>query len=237
MAFSDQETAQIGGALLKAGLITVEQLNEALRYQKEIGGRLGQILVKLGYVPETQLLQTLSKQMEIALFELENFTPDPELLKLFPADVLERLNAIPIRRELGTLVVGISDPLDFAAMDELRLHAGGKIEIVLISPSKAKDLINRLFHSSTPTRRSALGEMPRRGRQRLSELVRELEAEMREKVAPHLARFSTDQLLSGLIEILTKRGVIAIDELEAVCARLSGRGEPSSVPGEEREGT
>ncbi len=231
VAFPEQETAQIGGALLKAGLITAEQLNEALRYQKEIGGRLGHILVKLGYVPEEQLLQTLAKQLEIPLFDLGNFTPDRDLLDLFPAEVLERLNAIPLRRELGTLVVGVSDPLDFSALDELRLHAGGKIETVLVSPSKAKDLLNRLFHGGTPNRRSSSGETPRRGRQRLSDLVRELEAEMRAKVDPQLSHFSTDQLLSGLIAVLAARGVVTIEEVETACARLSGRADGSAPTG------
>jgi len=213
----------LGDLLVEAGLLKQAQLGEALRYQKEIGGHLGQILVKLGFVEEDALLRHLSKQLQVQLFDVEDFVPDAETMKLLPRELLERLNAVPLRRNAGGLVVGISDPTDFAGLDELRMHARMTVETLLISPSKARDVLNRFYHG---VRRdaggaSASGRLQRRGRAHLSELVHNLEVQMRSRPHEALARFSPEQRVAGLISALVEKGVLSAHEIEEACTRIT----------------
>lgn len=235
------DTMHIGDMLLKAGIVKAEQIESALKYQKSIGGHLGHILVKLGFVKEEQILEVLSDQMQIPTFDLDGFEPDPTLMDKLPQEVLLRLNVIPIRKEMGALVLGVSDPTDFAGLDELRLHAGGNIETVLITSSLARDILTNYFNECE-TVPPADGEDPkkvrsrRHGRNRLSNLISELEQENKVKESglsvDEIDRFDissvpTRQLVRGLVELLKAKGLIYQKEFAAIIAALPDE------PGEE----
>lgn len=225
-------TMHIGEMLEKAGVVTREQVESALEYQKSIGGHLGHIMTKLGYVSESKLLEFLSEQMQIPTFDLEGFTPPPECLNRLPPRLLLRHNAVPIRWEMGILTVGISDPTDFAAIDEIRLHAGGTVETVLVSPTQARDLLNRLFAAKDKEEEesassSSATDRAHRGRYRLADLVKELRGESKEEPRsaspsfPTLADLPPDKLVVGLARALVFKGILTEqDILGAIAERL-----------------
>lgn len=219
----------LGELLLKAGLVTNDQIESALQYQKDIGGHLGHILVKLGFVKEDHLMQALSEQLQIPTYDLTGFEPDPAVMKLLPREVMERLNAVPIRKDMGVLIVGVSDPTDFAGIDEVRMHAKGNVETVLVAPSKARDVLNKVFHKAEPKRPVSADERrqrelkaARKGRHGLSSLVKELERDARKqeggvpegakRPAEKLADVPTQTLLLELIATLIRKGVIEEDD-------------------------
>lgn len=190
---------QLGEMLVSAGAITDEQLKKALEYQRSIGGQLGHILTKLTPVTEDTMMQVLSEQLQIPAAKREEIRVDPKLMELFPRDVLERYLALPLKKELGTIIMGVTDPTDFAALDELRLHAGGAMETHLISPSAARDLMNSYYNvdgtgeegdgEKNAPRTKAGTVKPKRKKRVLADLVEELERDARsredEEGGPH----------------------------------------------------
>lgn len=228
----------IGDMLLQSGELNAEQLKQALDYQKEIGGLLGQILVKLGFIDEKMLLQTLAKQLNVEAFDLDGFVPQPELMETLPQEVIERLLALPLRKNGSTLVVGLADPTDFAGVDELRINAGGAIEPLLVSMAKARDLIQRYFHPEEFSRANRrVSARVSRGRSGLSNLVHDLERDADLNRAPNsvdtgaLDDLSTRELLLGLVAALTEKGLLSEREVTDALARLLGqRSLPSAPP-------
>ncbi len=112
----------IGQVLIEKGLITNEQLNEALKYQKDNPGkRVGEILVELGYITYEQLAKALAESLNIPYIDLLKEDIDENLVLMFNLDVLKEYKLIPIKRdEAGIVIVGLVDPLDNEAINIAR---------------------------------------------------------------------------------------------------------------------
>ena len=110
----------LGHLLIRDGLLTPEQLENALTEQKETHERLGEILCRRGIVTPDQLADALARQLGHGRFDPSRDMVDPAALDLVPSDVAERMNLLPIRLEDVALVVAIADPLDVEAIDYLR---------------------------------------------------------------------------------------------------------------------
>jgi type IV pilus assembly protein PilB len=133
--------------LLESDFITNEQLDEALKYQKVKGGRLGVCLIRLGYLTEEVLHSVLSRQLGIEAVEPADCDIEPEVLKLLPRDLAVRLTMIPIRRENNTLSVAMSDPNDVITLDELKFRTGFRINPLLASEAQIREGIDRHYGS------------------------------------------------------------------------------------------
>ena len=122
------ERRRLGDLLVDAGLVSAETLASALQSQKESGLRLGEELVRLGAVTETQVAQLLSNQLALPWVSLERVEFTRELLNLVPAGIAARNCAIPIYvqtiRGNQTLYVAIGDPTSERAIEELSAVAG-----------------------------------------------------------------------------------------------------------------
>ena len=115
---------RIGDLLLKAGLISDQQLGEALQLQKTNGGKLGYNLVKLGHVKEEDITSLLSEQYGVPAIHLEHFEIDESILKHIPSDVAQKYLLIPIERTGATLTVAMADPSNVFALDDVRFITG-----------------------------------------------------------------------------------------------------------------
>jgi len=116
--------ARVGDLLLDAGVITREQLNEALRHQARAGGRLGTNLVELGFIDEKTLATFLAKQLSIpsvSAAQIDRITPT--VAQLIGATMAERLRVVPVREDAGKLWVAMADPTDRQAIVELEQAA------------------------------------------------------------------------------------------------------------------
>src|SRR5574337_292179 len=89
-------SGRLGEMLVRANLITPEQLDDALALQKTAGGRIGSVLVKLGYVSEEAIASFLGRQYGVPPVDLSKATIDPALLKLVPAEVARKHLLIPV---------------------------------------------------------------------------------------------------------------------------------------------
>ena len=103
-------SGKLGDMLLKAGLISQDQLALALDHQDKNGGRIGYNLVKLGFTSEEEITNLLSEQFGVPVINLRHFEIDPQVVKLIPAEVAQRYLIVPVNRTGATLTIAMVDP-------------------------------------------------------------------------------------------------------------------------------
>src|SRR5437899_591577 len=106
--------------MTKASLIRPDQLKEALKLQKETGGKLGETLIKLGFVSEEDITECLSQQFGVPSINLAHFEIDGGVIKLIPADVARKYNILPVNKTGATITIAMADPTNVFAMDDIK---------------------------------------------------------------------------------------------------------------------
>jgi hypothetical protein len=152
---------KVGEILVAAGVIDEMQLRAALGDQASWGGRLGVALVKMGLIEEKELVRALAQQLQIPVVQLDGKRVQREVLDLIPVDLAEKHSCVPLflkeQSGIKTLFVGMDDPSDLAAIDDLSFRTGLRIGPVLVSPSELCEAIDRFYHRSSLTAET-LGE-------------------------------------------------------------------------------
>ena len=153
--------------LVEKGIITREQLKEALALQKSTGKKLGEVLISQNLISEAQMAEVLQEQLGIPFVDLNKVTLEPKLAEYIPFMLAKRHTLIPIKEENGKLYIAMEDPLNFAAVDDVKRVS--KMDVVpLISFGEAiKNAINRLYGMEYAekavqdyTREAKLGQLP-----------------------------------------------------------------------------
>ncbi len=142
-----KEKERLGESLVRAELITKEQLEKALKEQKKTGERLGQVLMGLGFVSEENIIKFLGRQLGIANIDLAAQTIAPEIIALVPVHVARRYRIIPLSKEKNVLSVAMSDPLNVFALDDLKRVTGCRIEPVVSSEAQVIKAIEQYYTS------------------------------------------------------------------------------------------
>jgi type IV pilus assembly protein PilB len=135
--------SRLGELLVRQNLVTREQLDEALSYQRNNGGRLGACLVALGYATESDITAVLSRQYGIPSIDLTFFELDPEIIKILPRDVAIKHQVVPLSRIGSALSVAMADPNNVFVLDELKFMTGMNIEPLVASESQIQLALNR----------------------------------------------------------------------------------------------
>lgn len=133
----DKPRKMLGEMLLEKGLISLSQLNHALEVQREEGGILGEILVKLGYITEDAIAQCLSLQLGFPYLPLENYEISKEIVSIIPKKVAEHYCLIALDKLGSTLIVAMADPLNYHAIEDLREITNCDIQVFI---STTKDI-------------------------------------------------------------------------------------------------
>ena len=139
---------RLGEMLVKAGLLTQDQLQEALEGQKKNGGRLGFNLVKLGFVREDDITQLLSEQYGVPFINLRHFEIDESVIKLIPSEVAQKYLVVPVNRTGATLTIAMADPTNVFAMDDIKFMTGYNVEPVVASEIAIREAIEQYYGSS-----------------------------------------------------------------------------------------
>jgi type II secretory ATPase GspE/PulE/Tfp pilus assembly ATPase PilB-like protein len=158
-AYEDGTTAvrmKVGDILIEAGLVTREQVEEALSMQ-EVGKRkkIGSLLIEKGLITEKELLTVLAAKFLVKFVDLYTMEPPPRALNAIPVDVIYRLNVFPIEDRGNKLVVATSDPADYAIPDTLRFYTRNKIELVVALSKQIAEATAKYY----PRKGSGVGEM------------------------------------------------------------------------------
>jgi type IV pilus assembly protein PilB len=142
-----REHKRLGDLLLEQQVITPDELASAVTEQRKNGQLLGATLVRMGVVTEEVIVRCLQRQLGLALLDLNDVVVDEQALALVKEDVAKKYGAIPIEVEgRSTLIVAMADPLNVAALEDLRFHAGMFIQPVLARPAQIVEAIERYYH-------------------------------------------------------------------------------------------
>ena len=136
---------RLGDLLVQTGVITPEQLNEALEEQKRTGQRLGNILVKKGYFTEHNLIEVLEFQLGIPHVVLAKRHIEPDVLALVPENLVKKYKVFPVEKIQNRLILGMLDPTDIFALDDLRLSLNMEIQPVIITEEDLNQAINKYY--------------------------------------------------------------------------------------------
>ena len=140
------ERKELGQILLEKGLITVEQLEEALTEQAKTKKFLGEILIEKNFVTKEQILEALTEQKKANFVKLSSFKGiKEEVVKLIPENIARRFICIPIAKENGTLTVAMKDPTDIFAIDTIRRITGTRIKVVKADENEIVENIERFY--------------------------------------------------------------------------------------------
>lgn len=135
-----------GELLVEAGIITPEQLEQALKEQQTRKGEpLCAILARLGIAPESKTLPVLARLWGMPYLSLKKQTIDPSLLKLIPARMASRYHVLPVAKQGQTLLVAMADPLNTKALDELRMLAGSSVQPAVVSLQELTEAIRQYY--------------------------------------------------------------------------------------------
>ncbi len=140
---------RIGELLLKHGYITEAQLNRALEEQKKTGQRLGRILVTLGFMPEERLVEILSAQFEVPYVKLSNFNIDPDVHNYISEDVCRIYKIVPLFVTDKTLTIAMTDPTNMRVIDIVKFKSQMDVDIVMASEKDVMAAIDRTYTSSS----------------------------------------------------------------------------------------
>jgi type IV pilus assembly protein PilB len=136
---------KIGEFLVRSNLIDQDQLDKALEEQKQTGGRIGEHLVRLGFVTEEDILDCLSQQYGVPSINLRHFEIDESIIRLIPADVARKYQFIPVSKTGATLTVAMADPTNVFAMDDITFITGYRVEPVVASEEALREAIDKYY--------------------------------------------------------------------------------------------
>jgi type IV pilus assembly protein PilB len=193
-----KERERLGKLLVDAKLLTEEQLKMAIDFQLAVGGKLGAIIVKLGFIEDSTLIHFIAKQMNLPVVNLDELVLPENLVKRIPRKLIEKHHVLPIHYKEGNLTIATSDPFDYEATEELQLAQDARIEVNLASRSQILKCISQLFY------RDEEPAAPVKEKSK-DELLKDLEHRPE--------KLSKAQQLEALVPLLVDKGVITYDEL------------------------
>lgn len=220
------ERKKLGDLLKEAGLIDDFQLQSALSHQRNWGGKLGSILIEMGFVKEADLARVLADKLRIPYADLFD-PPIPEnIIKLIKPDIAKKYGVVPVRKDAGGLVVAMSDPMDIETFDAVRFATGLVISPSLATESEIKDAIKKYYdheevlHRERPSLRQKLStvrseeiEIIHEGEMKLNPLAGtewkppDQQAQQKQETVPDRL------LLDALVNLLIDKDLITRDEL------------------------
>ncbi|HET7342545.1 MAG TPA: type IV-A pilus assembly ATPase PilB [Methylomirabilota bacterium] len=145
-----QMVRRLGDLLVAEGLITEEQLRQALSEQKGKTDKLGTILVGLGFISEEQLIGFLSRQYGIPSITLGNLDIDGETLRLVPAHIAKKYEVVPVKRIGGTLTLAMADPTNVFALDDIAFMTNLQILPVVAPQAAIRRALDKNYETVQP---------------------------------------------------------------------------------------
>ena len=146
-AFDDTgKRRPMGLILLKAGLISTEQLEKALSHQRSAWNRhLGSILVELGFVEEEAVARAIAAQTRVEFVHLSETPPLMDAVRMVSRKLAEHHTVIPLRTHLNELQVAMANPLDLVALEDLKLATGRPIQPLVATANDIETAIKRYY--------------------------------------------------------------------------------------------
>jgi MSHA biogenesis protein MshE len=139
------EKIRLGEVLLQQGLLNEDQLQAALAEQKRSGRKLGRVFIDSGYLTEDQIAGALARQLQIPFVDLKHFNTKPEIALRLPETLARRFRALLLEDTGGSCRIGMADPTDLFAYDELTRVLKRDIQLAVVSESLLLLTIDRIY--------------------------------------------------------------------------------------------
>jgi len=136
---------RLSALLVQNKTITPEQLEEALKMQKESKGRIGDILVNLGYITSDNLIEVLSAELGIPFIRLRRYKIQPQAISSVPKKMAQLYGVMPLSKFGNSLTVAMKDPMNVVALDDLRRATGTEIRPLLADEKEIKESIDQYY--------------------------------------------------------------------------------------------
>lgn len=204
---------RLGELLVKASIITEDQLTAALQEQKTWGGKLGEILVRMNFVSEDVFVRALSKQLGLQRAELGREIP-PEILSKIPPEMSEEYEILPVAlvEDGRALAVATADPINMTVLDHVRSVVGMRVVPHVAGATALRSVIARLHGS-------AESDAPMEFISTAEEMSGRIETEDAPPASMSGSRAASGTnpsreaaALKALVELLVQKGVISLDE-------------------------
>jgi type IV pilus assembly protein PilB len=136
---------QLGQMLIEAGVLTEEQLRQALADKGKANTKLGQFLIRKGLVGEQQMVETLSKQLKIEKYHPGKYPLDSSLTQVIPLEYAQKYQIAPVRKKGRLLTICTTDPLDINALDAIEMLTNSEVEPSVCTEREVTQLISSLY--------------------------------------------------------------------------------------------
>ena len=141
---------KLGDMLVKAQLITAEQLEESIRIQRRDGGKLGSIVVRQGFCSDQDIVSFLGMQYGVPAADLDQWPAiDAGVIALVPSELAHKHKVLPLQRSGNVLTLAMADPTDIFAMDDVRFHTGYNVDPVVSSEIGLARAIEKYYGGSS----------------------------------------------------------------------------------------
>jgi type II secretory ATPase GspE/PulE/Tfp pilus assembly ATPase PilB-like protein len=145
-------TRRFGELLVERGRLSTEQLEQALRSRQDGKERLGQTLVRLGFLSEREVVDLLGEQFQLPIADAEKLShAEPDAVALVPEHLARQALLLALRRDEKLLEVAVGDPLDIVSLDHLRAITGCQLRVWLARPSDVREAIEGFYQEIRAT--------------------------------------------------------------------------------------
>lgn len=141
------KSKRLGDILISDGLLTQEQLSQALAQQKQTHERLGTVLIEYGYITERELIDALRNQLGIDFIDLTKTTIDPSMSRYIPKALAQEYEIVPIQVVRDNLFIAMADPLNFMAIERARNTSRKNIVPMIASGAAVRHAISILYEN------------------------------------------------------------------------------------------
>ncbi|MFH1847405.1 MAG: hypothetical protein ABH869_07625 [Candidatus Omnitrophota bacterium] len=136
---------KLGEILIKCDVISADQLEKALNFQRREGGLLGEILVKLGYLHEQDIIKALTAQYGFPYIPLESYNLKKETAKLIPENVARQYCIVPLDSIGDILTIAMSNPLNDKAIEDVEMITKKKVKVFISTLTSMHNALDRIY--------------------------------------------------------------------------------------------
>ena len=172
---------RLGDLLVDAGVVTSEQLGEALKKQRELDLKLGETLIELKFTDENEIVEALHQQMGYPVAKIREAKIAPEVISLLPETIVRKHNVVPFEVDPDNpniLRVAMADPMDIIAIDDLAIVTNMQIEAMVATPSDVRFGIERYYGNEQVAKMAETYSKERREQQNAREKQEEANEEV-----------------------------------------------------------
>jgi len=203
------KTEAIGEIFIRMGLITRDQLRQALEKQKLLKRQesLGDVLVSMGFITERDRVRCLGEQWGVPFIDLNELEVEDSVLKLVPQNAARKLKVLPVAKKNGKLTLAMKNPLDIFAIDEVRMMSGMDVEPAIALEEDIINAIGRLYRSEASVTEQVEGVIKEFEEGDINLTAGDVSEDDEDVSIEHLRELSEEAPVIKLANLIISRGI------------------------------